>query len=1198
MEKGAIPCSFCGLSVSLNVGQLSSHLTEHHNLTDKQTLLMAFIIVHNKPDDVLTELLARVDDRVRDLLGKHVGHDRGHSEEESDTAEEVMADIDEIQKRITSELDSDESDSDDDQSEDMEESERVFNPDRSTNGDNAAEDKEEPERTSPNVVIKTEIVDNDEQPSEESSVDKKDINIVDRFSSLNMCKLCYTSFEDKEDLRGHEETEHEDDTAALALTSFTLNDLKFSCPKCPLKFLTENLLGKHKEKQHQIKRMVKCRICQVSITPNNVNFHMSKHKKNFTCQLCYKTFKKNESMTLHCQRVHQNEAEFLNREITEADLQFPCDKCNLRFVSEDLLRSHTDSSHTKEQNCFDIKTNSYVCPLCHSRSKTSQKLKNHLKKFHSSDLHLLGSIKEEDYTVPCNLCDLKFLKETLMDFHRVRVHFPDDKKVPCDRCDKEIVRYNYSLHKSTHNTEKNFKCLLCNLKLKTKGTLKSHQMTKHTTAEEKNFFATGENISLLEYACSKCEKKFLSERLLNLHCKEHTKKRRECHICYRSLKDRYGLQNHLRVCHKDEKEFWDREIPEEKLQYSCEICKLKFLSEPLLKAHSSGHKVKACHLCYKLIKSTNLRLHMEKIHKTEREYWLKAVPEDKLVHPCDKCEKKCLSAAVLKLHSRLHLTEGFDQMKAECYDKQTKNYECKFCYKNFNAFHKMMTHMNNVHKTLKETWSHKIESHDLKCYCPQCGKKFLNENLLKIHKTVHNQNNFGDLRKTAFDSSIKRFKCKLCFVTYKHVHNLGSHLASIHEADVGLFKKEITETDLVFVCDQPECKLKFPSEGSLQYHRKQHGMQRSSGKFNVKVENKERYCQLCCVKYKKPHFLRAHKLRVHSMELDAFDRDVGPDDLKHPCSKCSRAFLTENTLNYHMKVKHYHGTVTVCRLCHIDFKNPTKFHNHKYKVHKNEIWAFKTEISEDTFAHQCHCSKKFLTQNSLDFHKVHVHQELREKNRSISSEVGNVKCQLCYEPFKKRFYLSAHMKKHDSDDRQLLSQAQGITEAMLKYSCRFCELKFVSQETQRFHTRKRHIQSETYCRLCYVTFRESRMFQAHKKNIHKSPEELDALKTKIDSQSLEFSCNYCEKKFLTINVLKYHNTYSHREERKKDITCEYCDKLFKYNPNRKANFENHMRRVHNLENFSMDDVSQDSHMQEPSQNRTVQNFLSLFNSLC
>ena len=126
----------------------------------------------------------------------------------------------------------------------------------------------------------------------------------------------------------------------------------------------------------------------------------------------------------------------------------------------------------------------YNCVLCHSQAKTSQKLKNHLHKFHSSDLHLLGNIQEEDFTFPCSLCDLKFLKETLVDFHRIRVHFPEAKKVPCDRCDKEIVRYNYSLHKSTHNTEKNFACLLCNLKLKTKGTLKHHQLSKHITMDE------------------------------------------------------------------------------------------------------------------------------------------------------------------------------------------------------------------------------------------------------------------------------------------------------------------------------------------------------------------------------------------------------------------------------------------------------------------------------------------------------------------------------------------------------------------------------------------------------------------------------------------------------------------------------------------------------------------------------------------
>ena len=333
------------------------------------------------------------------------------------------------------------------------------------------------------------------------------------------------------------------------------------------------------------------------------------------------------------------------------------------------------------------------------------------------------------------------------------------------------------------------------------------------------------------------------------------------------------------------------------------------------------------------------------------------------------------------------------------------------------------------------------------------------------------------------------------------------------------------------------------------------------------------------------------------MELDAFERDVSSEDLKYPCSKCSRAYLTENTLNYHMNVKHYKGyKVSACKLCDIDFKNPLKFNSHRYKVHKDELGAFKTEIPEDALIHQCHCGKKFSTPSSLEFHKRYIHQELKKKLVSSDSKVGlrSVKCQLCYEPFKKSFYLSAHMKKHHQEERGLV--AQGIQEEMLKYPCEFCHLKFVSNDTLRFHARRRHVERETYCRLCYVQFRDSTKFQAHKKNVHKTADEQEMLKTKVESQDFEFSCKYCDKRFFKSHLLKYHITRSHKEERRQDINCEYCGKIFKFSPNRKSYFENHVRRIHNLEDFSIDDVSQET-PSHPSQNATVQNFLSFFNSI-
>ena len=393
MEGSQARCTFCQKSVNSNVGDLKYHLTEDHRLAEKQTLLMAFIILDNEPDDLLSELLSKVDQRVRDLLEKHgeVDGEGQYDPEDKSESQGVEEDIEEIQKRITNELCSDDSDS---------ESE-------------VADNREESERTVPNVVIKEEVVEDVVTTSDESVAAKDNVNIVEKFINMNMCKLCYSSFQDKESLQEHEESDHHDDAEALKLEKFTLKDLKFSCTKCPMKFLTENLLNKHMEKQHTIKRMVKCRICQVFIPTNSVNIHMTQHQSSqdtqFQCQLCYKTFRRKESKLGHCERAHQDEAEFLNREITEADLRFACGKCPLRFVSLSLVTSHREVSHTVEQNYFNTKTKTFSCPLCHSQSGTGQKLRNHLRQFHSSDLQLLETIQTEDYTVPCNMCGLKFV---------------------------------------------------------------------------------------------------------------------------------------------------------------------------------------------------------------------------------------------------------------------------------------------------------------------------------------------------------------------------------------------------------------------------------------------------------------------------------------------------------------------------------------------------------------------------------------------------------------------------------------------------------------------------------------------------------------------------------------------------------------------------------------------------------------------
>ena len=190
------------------------------------------------------------------------------------------------------------------------------------------------------------------------------------------------------------------------------------------------------------------------------------------------------------------------------------------------------------------------------------------------------------------------------------------------------------------------------------------------------------------------------------------------------------------------------------------------------------------------------------------------------------------------------------------------------------------------------------------------------------------------------------------------------------------------------------CSKKFATKSSVEYHKKViHKIENHSRpKKKVKVESKERYCQLCNILYKKPCFFNIHKRRVHSTELDAFEKEISINDLKHQCNACKKSFYSENTLNYHFQSKHFKGNAKICQLCDYEFTNTQKFYNHKYKVHKFEYELFKKELIKENFAQIClECPKKFPTKSSLEFHKSVFHRKLPAANK-VKKENGEKGC--------------------------------------------------------------------------------------------------------------------------------------------------------------------------------------------------------------
>ena len=757
-----------------------------------------------------------------------------------------------------------------------------------------------------------------------------------------------------------------------------------------------------------------------------------------------------------------------------------------------------------------------------------------------------------------------------------------------------------------------------------------------------------------------------------------------CPLCHKTIKDKYHVKGHLSKMHKHEKEYWFKEIPKDVLIYSCPDCSSYFVSKNCLDLHNASAHMSLisdsqCHLCLKNIKEKKMKIHLKNAHRKESQYWFKRVPDEQLKIPCPDCSNKFVSKSSLQLH------------KTASHEKRIESADCHLCYRVLKDKYYLKPHMRNMHKDLKEYWFTDVPKQLLVHPCKKCDKVFMSKDLLKLHNSWHIIETYDFLRKPSFNVETKKFTCKLCLKSYLAWDNLKNHFNNVHQDDIELLKKEtLGEEDFTFSCTFTDCPKRYPAQSSLNYHikvnhclsvkscskNKESKFKKEKSKL-VKLESRERYCQLCNILYKKPHFFQSHKNKVHSYELDAFEKDIGLLDLTHQCSKCFRSFYSENTLAYHHHVKHYTGKVTHCTLCDFDFKNPVKYSTHKYRVHKFELDLFKKELIEDNFQQGCsECPKKFATKSSLDFHSKVMHKKLATlKKKSLVARPKKIKkikkegerhCKLCLITYKKSCFLDAHKKnvhgteldafdkeftisemnkkcfkcskkyftegslmfhvktkhlsstlekrfecslcyekfkfisnltKHSTrahpEDIQYVNKT--IPDAMKTFSCGSCDLKFVSSQTQEYHSKKNHSQEYhskmTFCKLCCLNFPDMFHLTKHKKNYHKSEEEIQAFNVKPETLNLKETCKFCNFKFLNSNCLRYHVTYKHKEERKKDVKCDYCNVTFQFNNNRDRTIRKHMKNVHSVKDET------DKKQVRSQRNMTVENFMNFFNSL-
>lgn len=294
-----------------------------------------------------------------------------------------------------------------------------------------------------------------------------------------------------------------------------------------------------------------------------------------------------------------------------------------------------------------------TCELCAKKFKTISDLFKHQKNHHSVTP-----------TITC--CSTKLKKLPSVIWHFVRHIQPEAFK--CHVCSYSVSRPKFlKRHLQVHAdpSEKQYACDKCDKRFIWKGALRSHLVNHQPESERKDF------------TCEIClksgiVKRYQSSGSLSWHKKSHSgqateKSKNLCEICSKTFATLTSFKEHM-LTHSEDCE---------KLQLRCEKCDKWLKNQRCLKSHMLLHADvdHKCDLCDYVTKKENLlKNHIITKHTEDRNF------------KCDECEKTFKVKRALTIH------------KAQSHTGAAKTGRtCEFCNKTFGSSTNYYTHRKNRH---------------------------------------------------------------------------------------------------------------------------------------------------------------------------------------------------------------------------------------------------------------------------------------------------------------------------------------------------------------------------------------------------------------------------------------------------------------------------------------------------------------------
>ena len=247
-----------------------------------------------------------------------------------------------------------------------------------------------------------------------------------------------------------------------------------------------------------------------------------------------------------------------------------CKACSETFSSATAFRKHVAWTH-KKKVCIQ-ENGTYICAVCDYRTLKKPLFADHLNRKHETWTRK----RESNVLFPCEACGFVCRSKHSLQSHFIRKH-TDSYEHNCQFCEKKFkVKGDLTNHVRFHHKEKPINCDVCGKLCQNTGSLYVHQKWAHYKPK---------------YECRICKRRMVTQENLDQHLITQHEQREKivCAQCGKTFTKKDSFKRHMAV-HTGSK------------PHSCPICTKPFARQSQLRQHvliHTGQRPFVCDICGK-----------------------------------------------------------------------------------------------------------------------------------------------------------------------------------------------------------------------------------------------------------------------------------------------------------------------------------------------------------------------------------------------------------------------------------------------------------------------------------------------------------------------------------------------------------------------------------------------------------------------